>query len=307
MLTGVVFNIQRFSIHDGPGIRTTVFLKGCPLRCFWCHNPEGLRPKPEVQFTPSRCIGCGACVAACPRGAQALGPAGRTFDLDRCVNHGACVDVCYAEALQLTGKEMSVAAVAEELARDQPFYAASGGGVTLSGGEPFFQPEFALALLQRCKAAGLHTAVETSTYTRWRYLEAALPLVDLFMVDIKHLDPQKHKAATGVSNQLILENICRLADTGKPITFRIPVVPTVNATRADIRAIAEFVCGLMHARADGGAGIALELLPFHRLASDKYASLQMDHRAAGLETPGKAVMTELVAAAREAGVAARSC
>lgn len=306
MTSGVVFNIQRFSIHDGPGIRTTVFLKGCPLRCFWCHNPEGLRPTVDVQYTATRCIDCGACATVCQHGAQAFGVGGHRYQRDLCVSCGDCVPECYAEALQLAGQTMTTEQVMAEVLRDQRFGAASGGGVTLSGGEPMLQAAFALDILARCQAAGLHTAIETTTQTRWKHLEAALPLVDLFMVDIKHLDPDKHRAATGVSNLLILANIRRLAATGKPIIFRIPVVPTINATCAEIAAIAGFVHELGQARPDHGAGLSLELLPFHRLAADKYTSLGLDYRAVDLPTPDKAAMAVLVDAARAAGVAARS-
>ena len=306
LATGLVFNIQRFSIHDGPGIRTTVFLKGCPLRCFWCHNPEGLRPKLEIQFTASRCINCGACVAACPEGAQQAGPAERVFDRERCNGCGLCVPVCYAEALQLTGKQMTAEQVLAEVLPDRPFYETSGGGVTLSGGEPMLQAEFTLAILEGCKAHGLHTAIETTAHTRWRHLEAALPLVDLFMIDIKQLDPLKHRAATGVSNTRILANIRRLAATGKPMILRIPVVPTVNASVGDVAAIAGFVRELAQSRADAGAGLSLELLPFHRLASDKYTSLGLDYAAAGLAAPSKAEMWLFAEAAHRAGVAVRT-
>jgi pyruvate formate lyase activating enzyme len=305
-LLGKVFNIQRFSIHDGPGIRTTVFLKGCPLRCFWCHNPEGLRSTLEIQFTPSRCIGCGECARVCPEGAQVVSPEeGRIFYRDRCTTCGECVEVCYPEGLQLTGKEMTVDEVVAEVLQDRPFYESSQGGVTLSGGEPMLQSEFTLAVLERCKAEGLHTALETTTQTRWENLEAAMPLTDLFMIDIKHLDPLKHKAVTGVANDTILNHIRRLSATGKPLTFRVPVVPTVNDTPEEIGAIAGFVRELMDQRADGGQGLALELLPFHRLAADKYTSLGMDYRAVDLQTPAKEHMQALGATAQARGVATR--
>jgi pyruvate formate lyase activating enzyme len=303
LTTGLIFNIQRFSIHDGPGIRTTVFFKGCPLRCFWCHNPEGLEAKREVQFTPGRCLGCGACVAACPQGAQVLGPQGRLYDRDRCQGCGACVAVCWAEALQMMGSVVSAESVMAEVLQDQPFYASSGG-VTLSGGEPLRQPAFALEILRGCRAAGLHTAVETTLHAPWRHVASLLPLVDLFLVDIKQLDPAKHRAATGVSNERILANIRRLAASGHALNVRIPVVPTVNDTPADIRAIAGFVRDLQSARPAGAPALSLELLPFHQLAGDKYASLGRHYDAAHLAPPTKASMAALVQAACEAGVQA---
>ena len=307
MTSGVVFNIQRFSIHDGPGIRTTVFLKGCPLRCFWCHNPEGLRPVVDIQFNSSRCINCGGCAAVCQHGAQIMDGGGlHVYQRDQCVRCAECVPECFSDALQIAGREMTTEAVLAEVLADKRFGAASGGGVTLSGGEPFLQAGFTLDLLAAFRAAGLHTAVETTTQTLWKRLEAALPLVDLFMVDIKHLDPEKHRAATGVSNRRILTNIRKLAATGKPIIFRVPVIPTVNATCAEVGAIGAFVRELGETRADGGAGLSLELLPFHQLASDKYTSLGLDYRAANLRPPDKTLMAALVAAAGAAGVAAKS-
>jgi pyruvate formate lyase activating enzyme len=304
-ITGTIFNIQRFSIHDGPGIRTTVFLKGCPLRCFWCHNPEGLRKPVEIQFHGARCIGCRDCVTACRHGAQILDERGRVYDRTRCVACGDCVAVCFAEALQQAGRVVRVEEVVEEVLRDRAFYANSGGGVTLSGGEPLLQPAFALAVLAACRQAGIHTALETTTCCAWETLEPALPVTDLWMVDIKHLDPEKHRAATGVSNERILANIRRLAAAGKPVVFRIPVVPGVNDTVEEIAAIASFVRGLSALRADDGAGLSLELLPFHRLAEDKYASLGLAYQAAHLAPPTRERLSALVEAARAQGIAAR--
>ena len=304
-LTGTVINIQRFSIHDGPGIRTTVFFKGCSLRCFWCHNPESIRPQQEIQFYPGRCIGCQECLAVCPQGAHSFED-GHEYARESCIVCGQCVDVCCTNAVELTGRRMSADEVLTEVLADRAFYETSGGGITLSGGEPLLQREFAHAILARCQEEGVHTAVETAANCPWSFLEELLPVVDLFMMDIKHMDPLKHKDATGASNERILANARRLASTGKPVLFRIPVVPTVNDTVQDISAIAAYVREL------GELGVAsvnraqglpqLELLAFHRLAADKYRSLGLDYRAATLEPPSKAHMKQLTRAAAQEGI-----
>ena len=292
-LTGFVFNIQRFSIHDGPGIRSTVFLSGCPLRCFWCHNPEGFKRQPQVQFFPDKCILCGECLTVCQQEAHQINGDGHTYDRAQCVRCGECIAACCAEAVQFTAKEISVSQVVEEVLRDQTFYETSGGGLTLSGGEPLLQRKFSRAVLEDCQRAGVHTAIETSAHCRWDDLNELLPWVDLVMMDIKHLDDEKHTWATGVSNQLILSNARRLADTGIPLIFRIPVIPTVNdSSRRDRRNRP-----IYQHPAEGED--SLELLPFHRLAGDKYASLELDYGARHLTSPSKEHMRVLLKSAHQ--------
>lgn len=308
-MDGIVFNIQRFSVHDGPGIRTTVFLKGCSLHCFWCHNPEGIRPKPEIQFYPERCIGCGACLEACDHGAQVLQDGVHVYVRENCVLCGRCVDECFSGALELTGQPMTVDAVMAEVLADRAFYQQSGGGVTLSGGEPLLQRDFTTALLTRAKDEGLHTAVETCGNYRWADLEPLLPLVDLFMMDLKHMDPAAHKAAVGVSNERILAIAEHLMATDKPVWFRTPVIPTVNASAEAINDIAAFVrrLGDLRTAYNTEHGIqaplpTLELLRFHKLAADKYRSLDLDYKASALEVPSLDDMDELRAIARSHGI-----
>lgn len=304
--TGVVFNIQRFSLHDGPGIRTTVFLKGCALRCFWCHNPEGQHAGPEVRYYPDRCIACGQCVAACPQHAHELTNDVHTFIRERCDFAAQCVTVCNARALETEGRRMSVAEVMTEILPDRPFYELSGGGVTLSGGEPVLGRDFARALLQQCREHGLHTAVETCGEVPWSALEALLPYTDLFMMDLKVIDPAKHRAATGQANDRILANARRLAASRIPIVFRTPVVPTVNDTPDDIGAIAAFVRQLRdhrQTRTVTDATITYEIMPFHRLAAGKYASLGLAYPATALEPPTPATMAALADVARQQGIA----
>jgi pyruvate formate lyase activating enzyme len=305
--SGAVFNIQRFSLHDGPGIRTTVFLKGCSLACFWCHNPEGRRPRPELQFFQSRCISCGACVEACPHGVHEFVDGVHVLHRDRCQAEGACVAACYAGALQFSGEIMSVERVMEEILRDQVFYQNSGGGVTLSGGEPALEREFTFAILKQCKDHHIHTAIETCGEVPWEFLEQLLPVTDLVMMDLKQMGPDRHREATGKSNERIVANAEALARSGKPLIFRTPVVPTVNDSADDIAEIAAFVRELQELRKEqtnGGAGIEYELLAFHRLAADKYRSLGMEYGAASLDPPPRQHLLHLAEVAERFGVTA---
>mgnify|MGYP000849577027 CR=1 FL=1 len=291
-ISGLIFNVQRFSIHDGPGIRTTVFLKGCPLRCFWCHNPEGLDLLPALQYWDHRCTRCGACVTVCPDHLHHLESGAHRIDRERCTACFRCVDQCYSGALEPSGRRVRISELLPQLLADQPFFAASGGGVTLSGGEPLMQPQFSRALLQACKEAGVHTTVQTCAATSWTHLRSILAWVDLFLIDIKVLDPMAHKQCTGQSNRRILENIRRLAETPAPLVFRIPVIPGVNDRPETIAEIARFVSTLRT------PALTVELVPFHRLATDKYRSLGWTYQAADLCPLSTEAMDSLRAAAR---------
>jgi pyruvate formate lyase activating enzyme len=270
-LSGWIFNIQRYSVHDGPGIRTTVFLKGCPLRCLWCDNPESQLIEPQFVFWDDRCIHCGDCLAICPRSALTGEAYGRKrVDLEQCNLCGLCVDGCYAGALEQVGKLTATDEVLALVEADRPFYDESGGGMTLSGGEPLEQPQFAYELLKGARERHIRTAIETSGYASWRVWESLLPYLDLILYDLKEVDFARHSVFTGVPNELILDNLRWLARTGKPVVVRRPVIRGYNDNPESIHALGRFVQGLKTVR-------EIDLLPYHRLGQGKYQRLDLDY------------------------------
>ena len=263
---GLIFDIKRFSIHDGPGIRTTVFLKGCPLDCWWCHNPESQAPGPEIMVMDNRCIRCGACLEVCEQGAISQDGDLLTTDSQKCTLCGACVEACYAEAREMVGREMTVAPVVAEIERDVPNDDESGGGVPLSGGEPLMQPGFLLAVLRACKEREIHTALDTCGYVTWEALDRIRAQVDLFLYDLKLMDEKKHRQFTGVSNEAILQNLQSLSQRGHDIVVRVPVIPGINDDDENIGRIGAFAAGLPSLN-------RVDLLPYHPSAVDKYERL----------------------------------
>ncbi len=227
-MTGTIFNIQRFSVNDGPGIRTTVFLKGCPLHCAWCHNPESISPEKDLMLHEDRCIRCGDCVAVCEQHAIRSDNGGFVTDREKCIRCGRCLDVCYAEARVLMGKEVTADEVMAEIVKDTVFFDQSSGGVTFSGGEPLLQHQFLTSLLEACKKKAIHTAVDTSGHIPADILRDVSRSVDLFLYDVKTLDDAVHQKFAGVSNRRILENLRLLIDLGKEIIVRVPIIPEIN-------------------------------------------------------------------------------
>ncbi len=274
---GVVFDIQRFCLHDGPGLRTTVFLKGCPLACRWCSNPESQRFEPELFFNAARCMRCGGCVEACPRSAILRRADGSiAIDRDRCLVCGACEAVCPMGALVRKGREMTAAEVLREVERDRSFYETSGGGATVSGGEPFGQPDFLHELLAEFKAAGISTAVETSLYAEWRDIAPRLPLLDNLLVDVKHPDSARHEEWTGVGLGQIRRNLEYLLAGHDRVLVRIPVIPGCNTDPASLEGFAELF---------GDLGVRrVELLPYHVLGEGKYRMLDRGYPGESIQT-----------------------
>jgi len=268
MKRATVFEIKRFAIHDGDGIRTTVFFKGCPLKCVWCHNPEGISGRAQLGFYSHKCINCGSCERVCPNGAHRVENGLHVFERERCIACGICESYCPHGALKLYGKEMTVDELCEILTEDKMFYDESGGGVTLSGGECLMNSEFCAELLKRLKAEGIHTAVDTSGFVTKKAIDTVFPFTDIFLYDIKAFDSDIHKKATGCPNETILENLRYINAIGGKAEVRIPYVPDYNGS--EIESIAAFLSELE-------CITKVRVLPYHNYAASKYSALGMEN------------------------------
>jgi pyruvate formate lyase activating enzyme len=284
MSEGMIFDIKRYAIHDGPGIRTAVFFKGCPLDCWWCHNPEGKSVQSQLIFRKNRCHADKACLEACPRKAITWDD-GSITDWANCDACGECAQVCYAGAREMVGQSMTIGQLMTEIERDIPFYDQSGGGVTFTGGEPLYQRKFLEQALLACKEKHIHTAVDTSGYASWAGLKKLISLVDLFLYDIKLMDEEKHIRYTSVSNKLILTNLQKLSAAEANIIVRIPLIPQINDDEHNITLCAAYLADLPHLE-------GVTLMPYHDIGEAKYQALGQAYRLPGTKPPSNEQITE---------------
>jgi len=294
---GSILAVKKFEIHDGDGLRSTLFLKGCPLRCQWCHNPEGISPQPQLAYYAQKCIGCGSCIEACPAVCHLMEGAVHRLDRRRCTACGACAEVCPKGALTLFGRRVTAKDILPELLADRAFYDATGGGVTLSGGEPLMQAVFCRELLERLKKEDIRTAVDTCGYASRQAVEAVMPYTDLFLYDLKAVDEEVHKRCTGVSNRPILENLRYINSCGKAVEIRIPYVPGMND--GEIERMGGFLKDLSVVR-------CVKVLPYHGFAASKYEALGMENPLPRTESPGDEVLAQAVVRLRSFGLNAVS-
>ncbi len=296
---GLIFDIKRYSINDGPGIRVTVFLKGCPLSCTWCHNPESQSSKVQKLYTASKCIGCKKCIEACPENALHLtSKSGIITNFELCTLCGNCADVCPSMATEMSGKKISVDHIMNAIRKETLLMDTSGGGVTFSGGEPLQHPDFLLSLLKACGLEGIHRAVDTSGYAKWEILEEVSDHTELFLFDVKHMDPEIHKQFTGVSNELILENLRLLSGKGSNIAIRIPLIEGFNTDECNISRTSSFIAALPK------NAHTVHLLPYHSIASKKYEKLGGLYDPGNLEEPSASKIAECVEIFRQYGLTA---
>ncbi len=294
MASTTIINIQKYSIHDGPGIRTTVFLKGCPLNCWWCHNPESQNKGNEIMFFKERCIGCGSCLKRCPSKAIDLVDGYPVVNEVNCTLCGKCSDFCPSNARELVGKNITVKNLMKEIIKDEVFYEESDGGVTFSGGEPLMHADYLSDVLKICKDKGIHTTVDTSGYIDWNQFEKIVDKVDLFLFDIKHMNNEKHIKYMGVGNVVILENLKKLSQRGSNIYIRLPLIAGINDEDENIDAVVDFLSNLNI--------IQVNLLPFHKMGMDKYKRLNRSYKLSGLEKPKDEDIDKIAEKFKSAGI-----
>ena len=295
---GVVFNIQRYSIQDGPGIRTVVFLKGCTLRCWWCSNPESQRAEPEVGHSDSLCNRCRLCVSSCKTGAIKVYNRGIHINRKLCIGCGTCAEVCPLQAIKVYGQEMTVEEVLQKVEKDRGYYQNSSGGVTASGGEPLFQPDFVADLFKSCQDKGIHTAIDTCGCVDASALEEVLPYTRLVLYDIKHTNPEVHKKVTGRTNAQIIRNFEFIARKGVPLTVRIPLIPGINDSGEEIKSIARIITEYV-------SEPKVDLMPYHRYGVGKYQMLDRRYKLNKLVPQGEDELERIKRVFKSSGVEPR--